>query len=359
MLFRNACGAVVRTAIAASLTLLTACVADLADEPLDEAEILDEAVEALSQGVGSTAARAALALRWAPIHYQDVDVTGSHALGGRSDYISRVDFDGDWIATNNWENTPNHPLRAHAYHNVVETSSHWYIIYTFFHPRDWADNVFETEHENDAEGVLVIVGRDGSTYGRLLGAVTVAHKDFFSFVPTGSPFTGKNESVDGTLRLASHDGHDHPITAQEAKGHGLKAWPSYDIVGDGVKYYPSLTTAEEPMSAYDDDVRYKLIDAYGPEGFWPRRQLASLFASHGTFAGDKGGGCGLLPHLCTTNAANAPWGWDDKDDGPVLRGEIATDPAKLTAHYFNVPSGFSSSYTFNPFQNIGADPNTP
>lgn len=39
--------------------------------------------------------REALALRWAPIHYQDVDATGSHALGGKSDYTTKVDFDGD------------------------------------------------------------------------------------------------------------------------------------------------------------------------------------------------------------------------------------------------------------------------
>lgn len=67
-----------------------------------------------------------------------------------------------------------------------------------------------------------------------------------------------SESIDGRLSLASFEGQLHPITAQEAKGHGLKAWPSYDIQGDGVKYYPSLTAAEEPPPASDPDVRYRL-----------------------------------------------------------------------------------------------------
>ncbi|BCJ48762.1 hypothetical protein Asp14428_02370 [Actinoplanes sp. NBRC 14428] len=99
--------------------------------------------------------RAQLALRWAPIHYQDVDATGSHALGGRSDYLTKVDFDGDLNGRNNWDNAgqPGASFAAHVYYSVVETGSHWYLTYFFFHPRDWIDHpFFETEHENDGEG---------------------------------------------------------------------------------------------------------------------------------------------------------------------------------------------------------------
>ena len=46
---------------------------------------------------------AQLALRWAPVHYQDVDVTGDHALSGRSDYLTKVDFDGDLAGRDNWD----------------------------------------------------------------------------------------------------------------------------------------------------------------------------------------------------------------------------------------------------------------
>ncbi len=105
-------------------------------------------------------------------------------------------------------------------------------------------------------------------------------------------------------------------------------------------------------------MRYKLIDIYGPEGFWTRRDLPELFASSGTFRGDTSGGCGYVSALCSTNSANAPWGWNDGDDGPIERGEIATDPAKLAAHYFSPSSAFSTTYTFNPFKGVG-DPNVP
>ena len=96
-----------------------------------------------------------LVYRWAPIHYQDTDVTGSHGLSGKGDYLTAINFDGDWNALNNWENIPNKAAKAHCYYSLVETSTHWFIVYAFFHPRDWTDNWFLyhwDEHENDLEG---------------------------------------------------------------------------------------------------------------------------------------------------------------------------------------------------------------
>src|SRR5262245_30564151 len=98
----------------------------------NETEAWDTQSSELS--AGNAADRAAIALRWAPIHQQDVDQTGSHALGGASDYISRVDYDGDWTGRNDWDNAGRFALAAHGYYSVVETSSHWFIVYMFFHP---------------------------------------------------------------------------------------------------------------------------------------------------------------------------------------------------------------------------------
>lgn len=303
----------------------------------------------------AAASRADLALRWAPIHYQDVDPTGSHSLGGRSDYITKVDFDGDLNGRNNWDNA-SVVSASYAYYSVVETSSHWYLTYLFFHPRDWVDHpFFDGEHENDGEGVLLAVEKDGSTYGVLRSAVTVAHDNFYSYTPSGSTWTGGRESVDGTLQLQTspHDGLAHPVTAQESKGHGLKAWPQYDIAGgDGIVYYPS-TTAEVPSNYNDRDVRYGLVDIFATGGLWAQRANASLFANLGTFAGDTSGDCGSGTWDCTTNSANAPWGWDDGDDLPG-RGQLASDPAKLSVEYFTIPGGVSRTYTYNPYANASA-----
>src|SRR5262245_8828616 len=226
---------IVRIALFAVALSSTACL----DDP---SEMIDETSSELSAAIAAD--RAALALRWAPVHYQDVDQTGSHALGGAADYIAAYDFDGNLNGRDNWDRAGNasFPLRATGYYSVVETSSHWFVVYLFFHPRDWTDSFFDTEHENDAEGAMFVIRRDGSTFGQLQAAVTVAHTDFFSFVPSGGTWRSGGESVDGALQLQTLGDGPHPVTAQQAKGHGLKARPFYDIVGDGVIYFPSATT---------------------------------------------------------------------------------------------------------------------
>ena len=325
-----------------------ACAVSLTSCALETDEALGTSSAALS--AVNTQDRGALALRWAPVHYQDVDQTGGHALGGRADYITRYDFDGDLEGRNNWQHAGDsaYPLSAHGYYSVVETSSHWFIAYMFFHPRDWSDSFFDTEHENDAEGLLVTVQRDGSQYGSLRSVVTVAHKDFFSYLPSGASWQAGNESVDGTLQLESFEGALHPVTAQEAKGHGLKARPGYDIVGDGVVYYPSLTDAQVPTGPNDRHVSYELVDIFEPGGLWQQRSNPSLFASYGAFAGDKSDGCGSGTIGCDQNAANTPWSWDDHDDGAGW-GALGNDPAGLVYDYFRIPEGISGVYTHNPY----------
>lgn len=312
---------------------------------LDEGELSDPLV------ASDPAGRAQLALRWAPVHYQDVDQTGGHALGGAADYLAAYDYDGNLNGRDNWDHAGNaaYPLRATGYFAVTETSTHWFLTYLFFHPRDWTDSFFDSEHENDAEGVLFAIQRDGSTYGKLQAAVTVAHTDFFSYTPSGSAWKSGGESIDGTLSLAALADGGHPVTAQEAKGHGLKARPYYDINGDGVVYYPTADTAGVPTNPNDRNVSYKLVDILAAGGLWDQRDNTALFASAGTFAGDTSGGCGAGAISCGTNSANAPWGWDDHDDVPG-RGALASDPAGLVKSYFNIPETLSTTYTFNPFR---------
>lgn len=291
------------------------------------------------------ASHADLALRWAPVHYQDTDVTGTYSLSGKSDYIAAVNFDNDWNATNNWNNAGSYAANAHAYYSVAETSTHWFITYGFYHARDWTDNPFLyilDQHENDMEGLMAIIKKDGSTYGSLLGIVTVAHSDFYAFVPSGSPLQNNQETIDGTLSMESYNGEMHPITAQEAKGHGLKAWPAYAINGDGIKYFPSLTVAEQPSNADDRDVKYKLVDIFTAGGLWDQRNNTQLFSSAaGGFKSSVGNG-----------NANAPWNWNDGDDGDVQNGELATDPARLTNIYFKNLGTFSLTYTSNKYKGI-------
>lgn len=295
--------------------------------------------------------RAELALRYGPIHHQEVHTRGSHALGGAADYITAFDFDGDRDASNNWDNAgdPRFPLAAHAYFSVVETRSHWFVTYLFFHPRDWSSTFFETEHENDSEGVMLAVARDGSRFGALRAAVSVVHSDFYSYVPRGSRFGSGREDVDGVLSLQPFAGELHPVTAQQAETHALKAWPYYRIRDSGVVYYPSLTRAEVPSSPNDRNVRYLLHDMLEPGGLWALRGERSLFARPGVFAGNESGRCGQSVLWCTRNAARAAWAWDDHDDDSPA-GSLAVDPARLVRSYFSTRERVTTSYSFNPFR---------
>ncbi|MEA2624682.1 MAG: hypothetical protein QOD06_727, partial [Candidatus Binatota bacterium] len=182
---------------------------------------------------------AEVAARWAPIHYQDTDSSDYY-----SDLIAKVDYDGDLVCTNNWDHlhrgdyvddtcpgfplpvchAHEHPLPANVYYSVVETCTHWFITYAYFHPRDWDDGSFDQEHENDFEDVLAVVRKEGA--GQLEALVAQAHGNYYSYVPAGSPLTGGQENLDGTLPMAEYpagSGMLHPETAQEAKGHGAGA----------------------------------------------------------------------------------------------------------------------------------------
>lgn len=289
----------------------------------------------------AAATDAELALRWAPVHYQDSDSSDYDA-----DYLSTVDYDGDWDAKNNWEHQDDQlsRLTGHAYYSVAETSTHWFLVYGYYHPRDWEDfpDPFgQFTHENDMEGALLTVRKDGSAYGKLEAAVTVAHSDFYSYVPAGSPYTSGRENVDGTLRMQSHNGAAHPTTRQEAKGHGLYGWNGAEFPGgDGVVYLPTAGSAEVPSSGNDRSVNYRTVDIFAAGGLWAQRSNPLTFASPGTFRGDNG----------KDNAANAPWGWDDGNDGDVTRGMMATDPAYLVSVYFANKGSFSLDYIRNPYR---------
>ncbi|MFD8963796.1 hypothetical protein ACFV0C_02145 [Streptomyces sp. NPDC059568] len=275
-----------------------------------------------------------LAYRWAPVHYQD-SASGHYT----ADYLSRVDYDGDWNTLNNWENLDVDPRRltGAAYYSVVETSTHWYITYAFYHPRDWK----LSSHENDMEGVVEVVLKDGSTYGTLQAAVTQAHNNYYSYIPAGSPFQGNRENIDGTLLMETHDGAQHPTVFQEAKGHGMYNWSGGGFPGgDGIVYRPSRTTGTVPTGGNDRAASYALVDIFSSGGLWERRNSNPPYAAWGTFAGDNG----------TDNAAHTPWAWDDSNDGSDLQpGSIAGDPAYLISKYFKNTGTFSLSYTRNAY----------
>jgi len=293
---------------------------------------------------GETPSHAALAHRWAPIHYQDTD--SSYPSG---DYLSAVDFDGDWQADNNWDNQARFGdrLRGVVYYSVVEAPTHWFIVYAMYHPRDWTDlppivgRSLKLTHENDMEGLLAVVAKgQEEPLGRLEALVTVAHREFYSFLTRDSTFGSGQETIDGPVIMEWHEGVARPTTFQEAKGHGLKAWNGRNFPGrDGVRYVPGLGPGSLPRHGNDRAASYELRDVFATGGLWDHRQDPTTFASWGRFRGNHG----------RQNAANAPWGWVDHNDG-LDSGLLALDPARLVLEYFTVRDPFDATYTCQPYQ---------
>ena len=290
-----------------------------------------------------------LAFHHAPIFYQDVDrtsIAGSSnaGLGGKSDYISRYDFDGDKNTNNNWENLAGKRPSAVGYFSVAETETHYYILYAFYHARDWDDAPWwrEDSHENDMEGILMAVWKNNARYGELEAAITVFHKDFYSYKKNGHHWTSGAESVDGELSFQWHNDISRAEFSSEAKGHGIKAYSKQKPGGsDYVVYKPSVTTRGVPRDPYDRNVPYKLEHLIGAGKLWNLRNDSRIFDGAAFVGGNY-----------KRNAANPPWGWNDHND-QMPGGAMAYKPAELFKNYFDTKwSNVSTKYIHNPYLNI-------
>lgn len=287
---------------------------------------------------------------WAPVWYQDTDSTNYEA-----DYITNFDYDGNWIGNDNWNNFGSYPLNATIYYSLLETKTHWFIGYYDFHPRDWSETGL-FQHENDMEGVLVVVKKDGTDWGQFYCMITEAHTNFYQYIdyetPASANLTDNYDDIDGDVEFEvvnnyylnfNFSSHGHPIVYAEAKGHGVygdERWENSDFPGtDGVIYKP-MGRSHEPLSGNDRNVSYALtsIDVlwekrYGPYG------PGETFGNFKAFDGDDYG----------EDSANPPWGWDDMDDGPSYAGEIFYNPADVVATHFGNLGSFNHTYLSNPY----------
>ncbi len=281
-----------------------------------------------------------LAEYYAPVIYQDIDTEGncSHADGGRADYITKMNFDGNWYGLDNWENESVCSLPASVYYSVVESTNRYYITYAIFHPRDYCNEylIGESldEHENDMEGLWMSVYKNGSFYGNLEAMVTVAHQHFYQYSNYG---VDERENIDGGIIMTN----GHPTVFIECHGHGIwgdKNWISGFPGNDGVVYkYTGF--AQQPVSvtahrSYSNACAYDLVHI---DELWERRPGGVLYAWNmlydpgkpRNFLGDAKASCGCK---LTPNSPHPAWGWDDADDGNRLQGgEQFTDPA----YYFD------------------------
>ncbi len=340
-----------------------------------------------------------VARTYAPAFYQDL----ASRHGGRADLPLRIDFDGTLATADSWESLDAAAAAAAAggagsgvdwgayvYWAAVETDTHWFVSYWLYHPQDWNNAYFggcgpgSDCHENDLEGVLVVVERDladAASPGRLLLMETIAHDQFFQYVsdPRVGPGT---ETIDGpVLPVAGARG---PRVYVEAKGHGIVAGdagltagaylgePGKDFPGgDGVvlRYRGRAEDAFDPALGIDprdpsagDARRTVGYDLLAIEThLWPHRSgpfgPGSPLDAPGRFAGARFAlpdplGLVFDGDTHSPDRARPPWAQDDPDDGAVRRGDWFFDPAFAVSQHLTIAAPFSLVYTRNAYLGI-------
>jgi len=278
-----------------------------------------------------------IAYRCAPVIVQKVD-----SANPRGDFIARVDFTDvgnlkslteNWGAVNDpvkdkgkWKKilktgqAPSftHKLLPHVYYSVVETHTHYFIMYAVYHPQDWEypetawnykgpkPSWIPSEHEHDMEGALVIAGKRGPIEKlRPDAMITISHWWFYSYAnwklrnekdkdipvfvsPTENRIRGSRvnkEDLDGNLWAIWHDDEGgeqimRPRLYVQAKGHGIrgdkKDWGSEKRI---IRYCPSLKEADEPslFESGSPEPRVKLVLKYSLEDPKPKVLKADVY----------------------------------------------------------------------------------
>ncbi len=292
----------------------------------------------------------------------------------KSDVPTRFDFDGDWNGENNWDNMEAGSSQAYVHYAAVETNTHWFLHYNFFHPRDYSDNcIAGTCHENDNEGIILTIRKQGGEFGTLELMETLAHNNVYTYTNETRLRNGTH-TIDGKLEF--YDGH-HPIVFIEAGGHGAlgsAASESTFVVskmefkeGTGITLLYK-GAAERPQHGNDRNIGYDLISI--EDEWWPRAKKSGerTFDAeyvYQPFGNRPGGGQKYVGSFWGrkhgANKAKPFWGWHDERTrrGKVLNtGQWALDPAYSVTRNVNWPAALpvEQEYLYNPYLGIGQAP---
>ena len=356
-----------------------------------------------------------VARRWAPVFYQRL---AGRDYSPRFDYITNFDFDGDWDGANNWENAADSrfPMRAYVYYSVIESETHYFITYAVYHARDWSplepllgsvlDNIqnseqygkylppalrqqLELNHENDMEGVQIVVRKAGPREPEgVEAAETMAHFEFHRYFPRGTPLVAR--VPERQLLQLTPDGR--PLLYVEALKHGVHAYPyrpkhslasPFDMPDGPLLVYRFTGAADDPQrdaggersaGGPDSEAGYDLLPLYSH--FWtkarglvePNRTFGEIHDFGDLFCQQLAApvlkrvseemcrlgatAIALRGDYAGKNKAYLPWGWNNLGE-PFSHptGEWFFNPARVMRAHFPA-ARLSNVYLSNPFLGI-------
>jgi len=177
-----------------------------------------------------------LVLKWAPINYQYINLSGwKNHYYTKQDLIVPVNL--EYYKCNEKDKEKSYDTRdmkerlkcvkidaltPAAYYSFAATKNHFYLLYSFYHADDTF--LFYFGHPNDMEGCLVILEKPekGQLKPKLLGMITIAHgmRPKYSFDDNLLLNDGKQSEVD-PMFVEEEGENKHPIIQQESGKHGL------------------------------------------------------------------------------------------------------------------------------------------
>ncbi len=381
-----------------------------------------------------------VAYQLAPVFVQRV-----HHQNPRGDFITRIDFtkEGDltslldnWVAVNRlkaggpiwtdkqWANLLEgkkapafeYELKPYIYYSIVETVSHYFVIYAAYHPQDWHIGQLKrftsfngpqfgaNDHEHDIEGALVVTRKkDRLEDLRADIIITLSHWDFYSYafwyltdkVGRELPvfegldediYKGASENIDGKIWAVWHtdekgDVRMRPQLFVEFKGHGIKGEKKGDKTGWGgnyrtIRYCPSGSETDEPAmfreESPDPDPSIKLDYRTSPDNTSGDRiahkevyryELIDIFGPGGIWENrdnlklfrenDDRLKCFAVRSGRGLKAGSAKPPWSWDDwNDRHQAGDLAIRPAKIVDGYIRGLAEFSLDYVNNKYLGI-------
>ena len=322
-----------------------------------------------------------LAERYAPVIFQST--TSKDVVDHRADYLVRFNFDGDWNLANNAEHFAQGKgyFDAAVYYTVLETQTHYFLVYMFYHAVDIKNYPFygDRGHPHDLEGITLIVEKDGSKFGKLKLVQCRAHSYLIDY-GVESELENEIQRKGDNPKLQLHvwaeprtaTNHDrrkplwfidesHVAIFINSGSHSVykkaEKFEDYEFqIGKTGIVYKYKKIAKTPSSIGDHDVSYKLIPFI--ETMWSKpirnnQRIRGKFYYLGKR--DNSNQHALPLYLAVRSqgdlAATPFWGWREKR-GTLYRDAI--DPARYLPIYYPIlRKHWSEKYLHNPLFGVG------
>lgn len=306
-----------------------------------------------------------IVVNYAPVIYQ---ATRKKSRSPKWDFITSFDFDGDLKGNNNEESLTkgNYPLKATVYYAIIESETHYFITYSFFHPLDWSiypSFVPFSWHENDMENIQIVVQKENekaiilSAQAHLSTEVSV---DYYSKIFSGDKkiehddikYIGKNPSV-----YVESGGHGIYNVLSKSKEFKTLNPPT---LKEGLVFSPNNFESGEDYQ--DNKNEYKYILKSTHDNFWRNYLLKENIGNGKLFDGvfdykDELVNYKSLPRFFDSDRLSGI----NKHDSGILPfafsfsltsddlGVLFFNPAKKYFNDLDIRENWSKNYLYNPY----------